>query len=113
LEKTAVPWYFESEPNHTKLRNIQPRVKRRWQQTKQSTNTPRIQESVSTYIFSGMDAMPTGKTTISIGISAYPELAITLEEVIEQADRALYQVKSQGKNQSLVYTRDPRARQDS
>lgn len=73
----------------------------------------RIRESVSTYIFSGMDAMPLGKITISIGISAYPELASTPEEVTEQADRALYQVKSQGKNQSLVYTRDPRTRQES
>lgn len=73
----------------------------------------RIRESVASHIFSGMNIMPNGKITISIGISAYPEVANTLEEVIQQADKALYQVKFRDKNQSLVYTRDMLFRQDS
>jgi len=40
--------------------------------------------------------------TISIGIASYPRNGQTLEQVIEQADRALYQAKMKGKNRIEV-----------
>lgn len=40
--------------------------------------------------------------SISIGISSYPERADSIATLIEGADQALYQAKSQGRNQSVV-----------
>lgn len=38
--------------------------------------------------------------TVSIGIASYPRNGGTLEQVIEQVDRALYQAKAKGKNRT-------------
>ncbi len=38
--------------------------------------------------------------TVSIGIAGYPRNGATLEEIISQVDRALYQAKSRGKNRT-------------
>lgn len=43
--------------------------------------------------------------TASIGIAVYPEDARTLPELIANADAAMYQAKSQGKNGSARYSR--------
>ncbi len=43
--------------------------------------------------------------TASIGIAVYPEDAHTLAELIANADAAMYQAKSQGKNGSARYSR--------
>ncbi len=39
------------------------------------------------------------KKTISVGIACYPDHGQTMEELIEAADRALYLVKAEGRNQ--------------
>jgi diguanylate cyclase (GGDEF)-like protein/PAS domain S-box-containing protein len=44
--------------------------------------------------------------TMSIGISAYPTLGTGGEEILIQADRALYQAKKNGRNQVVVYRPD-------
>gem|GEM_PF-3640940 len=63
----------------------------------------RIRHAISARAFEGMEVMPQGKITISIGISSYPDLAKNMEQLIQQADEALYKVKFQNKNQSLVF----------
>jgi len=44
--------------------------------------------------------------TMSVGISAYPSLGTSGEEILIQADRALYQAKKNGRNQVVVYRPD-------
>jgi len=39
----------------------------------------------------------------SVGIAVYPEDGIHYEQLIQCADRALYQVKNKGKNNYMVY----------
>ncbi len=63
----------------------------------------RIREELSAQEFDGMTVMPQGNITISIGISSYPELAGDMDQLILQADQALYRVKSGNKNQSLIF----------
>ena len=67
----------------------------------------RIRHAISAEAFGGMEVMPQGNITISIGISSYPELAGDMDQLIEQADEALYRVKFQNKNQSLVFRPSP------
>ena len=45
----------------------------------------------------------THKVTISAGYSIYPELAKTKDELIMQADSALYQAKNMGRNNVQIY----------
>lgn len=42
--------------------------------------------------------------TVSIGISSYPDDGIDLEEVLQNADKAMNSAKSLGKNQSSLFT---------
>jgi len=41
---------------------------------------------------------PSGKLTISIGLAAFPDDAVTEDELILKADRALYHAKNTGRN---------------
>ena len=41
--------------------------------------------------------------TTSIGISFFPEHGLFIDELLEKADSALYEVKRMGKNQHLIY----------
>ena len=52
------------------------------------------------------DTMEGFKVTMSLGISAYPTLGTGGEEILIQADRALYQAKKNGRNQVVVYRPD-------
>ncbi len=48
----------------------------------------------------------TGKPiTTSLGISTYEKNCQTGDQLIEEADSALYQAKSEGKNKTIVYNR--------
>jgi diguanylate cyclase (GGDEF)-like protein/PAS domain S-box-containing protein len=43
--------------------------------------------------------------TISMGVAAYPEHGMTIDEVIACADKALYASKKSGRNQVVLYTK--------
>jgi diguanylate cyclase (GGDEF)-like protein len=43
-----------------------------------------------------------GDLTLSLGIAGFPDHAQTAQELIDQADRALYQAKNQGRDQSVI-----------
>lgn len=49
-------------------------------------------------------AQQVGQITASIGIALYPEDAKTSSELIEAADKALYQAKSKGRNQVVMFS---------
>lgn len=43
------------------------------------------------------------KVTISIGIASFPEHSFNLIDLIDKADKAMYQAKSQGRNCCMIY----------
>ena len=50
--------------------------------------------------------MPNRRTTISIGIAEFPSDTQGVDDLIEQADKAMYVAKSYGKNTSCLWSRD-------
>jgi len=63
----------------------------------------RIRRNVEEYKFQ-ISQNESIHVTISIGISAYPEVAKKPKELLEQADAALYEAKKTGRNKISVYT---------
>ncbi len=61
----------------------------------------RIRKAVQEYEFDGVNP---GLLTCSIGISVYREDALSVEELIDKADHALYTAKSKGKNSIMRYS---------
>lgn len=59
-------------------------------------------EIENTNIF-GMDVLPKGKLTISVGIAEYPLMANNKEKLIQKADEALYKAKFVSKNKVEIY----------
>ncbi|HAT1772019.1 TPA: diguanylate cyclase [Legionella pneumophila] len=49
-------------------------------------------------------AQPVGQITASIGISIYPDDAKSPAELIEAADKALYQAKNKGRNKVILFS---------
>jgi|AGTN01.2.fsa_nt_gi diguanylate cyclase (GGDEF) domain len=47
-----------------------------------------------------------GRITASLGAASYPKQAITAEELVEKADRALYKSKNSGRDQANIYEPD-------
>jgi hypothetical protein len=41
--------------------------------------------------------------TVSLGVAGYPEHGQTLEELLQAADKALYESKRAGRNRTTVY----------
>lgn len=58
----------------------------------------RILNDVRTFPFSHKEKQPSGKLTISIGVSEYPTDGSNWEELIRKADAALYKAKYDGKD---------------
>jgi diguanylate cyclase len=57
----------------------------------------RLRKKVEDYQFEGEETLPGGQLTVSFGISSLSE-SKSLEELIEEADEALYESKEQGRN---------------
>ena len=60
-----------------------------------------LRERIESYAFYGADQQPGGRLTVSLG-AAMSQTEQPLDELIEQADRALYQSKKSGRNQVTV-----------
>lgn len=63
----------------------------------------KIREEVEGAEFIGMEVLPKGKVTISIGIAQFPTMADTKETLIQKADEALYKAKFVSKNKVEIY----------
>lgn len=66
----------------------------------------RIRETVENEHFEGGKTQPLGKVSLSLGIAAYPEHGSTTEEILENADKALYFAKETGRNKAVIYSED-------
>jgi diguanylate cyclase (GGDEF)-like protein len=58
----------------------------------------RIRSTVEKSVFSDEKGGRAGTTTVSLGVSSYPDDGTTPEDIIGAADRALYAAKAKGKN---------------
>jgi diguanylate cyclase (GGDEF)-like protein/putative nucleotidyltransferase with HDIG domain len=63
-----------------------------------------IRNSVAEFGFYGKADMPNKTITISIGVSTYPFMAKTKEELITFADQALYKSKTTSRNRVQLYS---------
>jgi diguanylate cyclase (GGDEF)-like protein len=60
-----------------------------------------IRESVSAMVLE-YGGKFLGTVSISIGIAIYPDNGLTSEEVLQNADKAMYLAKSNGRNRSVL-----------
>jgi diguanylate cyclase (GGDEF)-like protein len=67
----------------------------------------RLRAQVAAYPFEGRDRQPGGTLTVSIGVAAFPEDAITKQDLIQAADQALLAAKREGRNRVKVATPRP------
>jgi diguanylate cyclase (GGDEF)-like protein len=63
----------------------------------------RLRKIIEKSHFEGEHEMPGGRITISSGIAAFPDDAGTAEELIDHADKALYEAKRSGRNMVCSY----------
>lgn len=63
----------------------------------------RITKAVESYKFPEEDNSRGKKITVSIGLATYPKDVLTSKALIDEADKALYQAKKNGKNQVCFY----------
>jgi len=68
-------------------------------------NAERIRKAVADYIFKLPNNVES-RVTVSLGVSTFPECGETPQNIIEKADKALYQAKEQGRNQVCVYSNE-------
>ena len=62
-----------------------------------------IREKIEKYPFEFKHSQPEGKLTISAGISNFPDDTQEVRELIDLADKTLYQAKQIGRNRVCVY----------
>ena len=53
-------------------------------------------------VFTHEEILPQKKLTVSLGLASYPEDAKTPAELIAASDKALYQAKNHGKNNTFI-----------
>lgn len=63
----------------------------------------RIRVKVASEAFAGDRSHPLVRKTVSIGVAAFPEDARVQADLIDKADKALYQAKRSGRNQVIVF----------
>lgn len=65
----------------------------------------KLRSCISETKFDGADeSQPLGKLSISIGISIYPDDSKDIFELLDLADRALYQAKDAGRNRAIIWS---------
>jgi diguanylate cyclase (GGDEF)-like protein len=65
----------------------------------------RITRDVRNYPFNGLDALPSGHMSVSIGAACYPDDATTPRELVRKADEAMARAKLLGKDRLALYER--------
>jgi diguanylate cyclase (GGDEF)-like protein len=58
----------------------------------------RLRRAVEEHPFPGRERQPGGKLTLSLGVATFPESGETGAELLDSADKALYQSKQRGRN---------------
>jgi len=67
------------------------------------TMAERIRRVIQDHVFPFEEEQPGGNLTVSMGVANFPVDASDAEEVIDNADRALYRAKTQGRNRVCTY----------
>ncbi|MDH5385468.1 MAG: diguanylate cyclase, partial [Candidatus Aminicenantes bacterium] len=67
----------------------------------------RIHKAITSHDFFHDESIELHNPTVSMGISVFPEEALTKKELIEKADKMLYKAKQQGKNQFCIFEQVP------
>jgi diguanylate cyclase (GGDEF)-like protein len=68
------------------------------------TYADRLRKEISQYSFPYKEKQPIGFVSISGGIAGFPEDGDSMDKVIQNADKALYRAKAEGKNRVLIHT---------
>ena len=63
----------------------------------------RVRKKIESEKFFKEEVQPGGKVTISIGSSTFPDDAKNFSDLVEKADKALYQAKNSGRNQIKLF----------
>ena len=58
----------------------------------------RVREAVHSHAFPHRERQPLGTVSLSGGVATYPDQAGSLQELLDNADRALYRAKENGRN---------------
>jgi diguanylate cyclase (GGDEF)-like protein len=66
----------------------------------------KLRKAVMSVSFSGEEKLPNKQLTISIGVAAFPENGKNAEEVLLNADKALYKAKEVGRNKVVIADRN-------
>ena len=64
----------------------------------------RLREIVELEHFEGETKMPYGKITLSLGITSFPDFGDNVEEILSDADKALYHAKNLGRNRTVLFS---------
>jgi len=62
----------------------------------------KIRGLIEKHNFKFENSQPSGKITVSMGVSTFPEDGKTFEELIDAADKRLYQAKELGRNRVVI-----------
>jgi diguanylate cyclase (GGDEF)-like protein len=69
----------------------------------------RARQAIEQQAFRGEELQPGGKLTVSLGIATYPGDADSAEELLRNADRAMYAAKAKGKNLVQMFSGNRRS----
>lgn len=62
----------------------------------------RLREDIERHAFHHEDVLPNGKLTVSLGLSTFPENGNSAAELIAHSDKALYEAKHRGRNNTCL-----------
>jgi diguanylate cyclase (GGDEF)-like protein len=68
----------------------------------------RLREIVELEHFEGEAKMSLGKITLSLGITSFPDFGDNVEDILSDADKALYHAKKLGRNRTVLFSENLR-----